>query len=148
MKGNSTGPVKSQHRSLEVTELSLLGNKMSLKGTSVCRLQTKSSPSLYHLVKKLFLSPHTFKNISFCDQDLLTQVRGKKTRFVLHSLCMSLSEHTALYIQFISPESVREMIMVFFSLDFLLTYKLETYRPFITERVLFLIQGYEGRYFI
>lgn len=70
---------------------------------------------------------------------------GKKSRIVLHFPCVSPFEHTALYIQFRSPEPVKIMIMVLLPLT---SWSLINHNPIDlshSARVLLRVGACEGR---
>lgn len=74
--------------------------------------------------------------------------KKEKHRIVLHSLCMATFEHTALYIQFRSPESMKIMIMALLPLTSCSLINQNPTDLSHSERALLRIMACEDWYFI
>lgn len=93
--------------------------------------------------------------MTYSQQNLQAEISGgkkgkkiRKSRIVLHFLCMSPFEHTALYTQFRSPEPVKIMIMVLLPLTSCsLINQNPIYLPH-SARVLLCIRACEGGHFL
>ena len=108
--------------------------------------------SMHHLIRKPLHSPY---RLEFVTYDILSaesadwnQWGGEESRIVLHSPCKSPFEHTALYIQFRSPEPAKIMIMVLLPLTFCSLINQNLIDLSHSARVLLRIRACEGRYFI
>lgn len=74
--------------------------------------------------------------------------KKRKHGIVLHSLCVAPFEHTALYIQFRSPESMKIMIMALLPLTSCSLINQNPIDLSHSERALLRIAACEDRYFI
>lgn len=112
--------------------------------------------SMHHLIRKPLHSPY---RLEFVTYDMLSAESAdwsqwgkkkwkRKSRIVLRSLCMSPFEHTALYIQFRSPESVKIMIMVLLPLTSCSLINQNPIDLSHSVRVLLPTAACEGRYFV
>lgn len=110
--------------------------------------------SMHHLIRKPLHSPHRpMLHMTYSQQNLQPETGGGKRKSskqgcVLPSPCAPPFEHTALYTQLTSPESLKIMIMVLLPLTSCSLINQNPIDLSHSVRVLLCIRGCEGGYFL